>query len=325
MRSVVRFGMTLAAFIVVMPVMASPAIAQTDIVFAPGTGSGEPVMSGPVSRPVVAPKPLLSCTDFTSARARLDSAYPSENSPNVIPSAASEAVLAAAPADGSVVNPPPATPPSASRLDKVLLDTALDSYDRHICTKSQGRGFGPSEIVIVDFAKPSSQPRLYAVDLVSGQGLDTPVLVAHGVGSDPDDDGIAQRFSNVYNSLASSLGAARGGELYTGMNGLSLRLDGLDPSNSSMRVRDIVAHSYQPERRRYFNASLVQVRGGKPGMSEGCIVVAPHLREWLFSILRDGGFMFAGLGGDRAKEMPKPVVVSEAAIGEVVFVPGTGD
>jgi L,D-transpeptidase catalytic domain len=204
------------------------------------------------------------------------------------------------------------------------LETALDSYNRNICRKSQGLGFGPSKIVIVDFAKPSSQPRLYAVDLLTGQGLDTPVAVAHGVGSDRDDDGIAERFSNVYNSLASSLGAARGGELYTGINGLSLRLDGLDQSNSSMRMRDIVAHSYQPERRRYFNASLVAVRGGKPGLSEGCFVVAPHLREWLFGILRDGGFLYAGLGGDRAKEMPGPVMRSEAVVGDVVFAPGTG-
>ena len=150
------------------------------------------------------------------------------------------------------------------------------------------------------------------------------MAVAHGVGSDRDDDGIAERFSNVYNSLASSLGAARGGELYTGINGLSLRLDGLDPSNSSMRMRDIVAHSYQPERRRYFNASLIAVRGGKPGMSEGCFVIAPHLREWLFGILRDGGFLFAGLGGDRAKEMQGSVIQSDAVVGDVVFVRGTG-
>jgi L,D-transpeptidase catalytic domain len=305
--------MTLAALIAVLPVMASPAQsqsqAQSDIVFVPGNGSGEPVMSGPVARPMVVSKPLLSCTDFASARERLEVLYGLQAIPVAVPELA----------DSIQASPTP-----ANRLDKVLLDTALDSYNRHICRDSQGRGFGPSQIVIVDFAKPSSQPRLYAVDLLSGQGLDTPVLVAHGVGSDSDDDGIAERFSNIYNSLASSLGAARGGELYTGINGLSLRLDGLDQSNSGMRLRDIVAHSYAPERRRYFNASLVQVRGGKPGMSEGCFVVAPHLREWLFGILRDGGFLFAGLGGDRAKEMPVNAPRTAAIMGDVVFVPGTG-
>lgn len=304
-----RFGMTLVALMAVMSATASPAISQSDIVFAPGTGFGEPVQAGQISRPAPVFYQPLSCADFASARGRIDAVYQPVDA------------FIAPPESAVTANSVP-TPPN--RLDKTLLDTALDSYNRNICSNSDDRGSGPSKIVIVDFAKPSSQPRLYALDLVSGQGLDTPVLVAHGVGSDRDDDGIAERFSNFYNSLASSLGAARGGELYTGMNGLSLRLDGLDSSNSNMRVRDIVAHSYQPERRRYFNASLVQVRGGKPGMSEGCFVVAPHLREWLFGILRDGGFLFAGLGGDRAKEMPVNAPLLEAVVGDVVFVRGTG-
>lgn len=311
MKSGARFGMTIA-FCTVMAFESSPASAQSDIIFTPGTGSGRPVQANPMLRPAPLLYAPLSCTDFALARDRIEAVYPAFDAPIAAPELA----------DG-IVATPPLTPPN--RLDKTLLDTALDSYNRNICVKSEGRGFGPSKIVIIDFAKPSSQPRLYAVDLLSGQGLDTPVLVAHGVGSDRDDDGIAEQFSNVYNSLASSLGAARGGELYTGINGLSLRLDGLDQSNSSMRLRDIVAHSYPPERRRYFNASLVAVRGGKPGMSEGCFVVAPHLREWLFGILRDGGFLYAGLGGDRAKEMPGPVIRSEAVVGDVVFAPGTGE
>ena len=306
MRLMAKFGIALSA---VMSGTASPASAQSDIVFAPGIGSGEPVMARPESRPAPVSNAALSCTDFAAARERIERLY----RPHAVP------IAVPALADGIE---PPQTPPN--RLDKTLLDTALDSYNRDICRKSQGRGFGPSQIVIVDFAKPSSQPRLYAVDLLSGQGLDTPVAVAHGVGSDRDDDGVAERFSNVYNSLASSLGAARGAELYYGINGLSLRLDGLDQSNYNMRMRDIVAHSYQPERRRYFNASLMQVRGGKPGTSEGCFVVAPHLRDWLFGILRDGGFLYAGLGGDRAKEIPGPVIRSEAVVGDVVFAPGTG-
>jgi L,D-transpeptidase catalytic domain len=309
MRAKTRFGMTLAALMAVMSAMASPASAQSDIVFAPGVGTGEPATSVLTSRPAPVSNAALSCADFASSRERMDQLYRPFAVPIAVPSLA----------EG--VEPRQLSP---NRLDKTLLDTALDSYNRNICRKPSDRGFGPSHIVIVDYAKPSSQPRLYAVDLVSGQGLDTPVAVAHGVGSDRDDDGVAERFSNVYNSLASSLGAARGGELYTGINGLSLRLDGLDQSNSGMRLRDIVAHSYAPERRRYFNSSLIAVRGGKPGMSEGCFVVAPHLREWLFGILRDGGFLYAGLGGDRAKEMPGPVIWSEAVVGDVQFVRGTG-
>ena len=205
--------MTLVTFATVLLATASPGSAQSDIVFAPGNGSGEPIVARPEPRPTPVSNAALSCTDFAAARERVERLYRPYAAPITVPALA----------DG--VEPAPIPP---NRLDKTLLDTALDSYNRNICGKREGQGIGPSQIVVIDFAKPSSEPRLYAVDLLSGQGLDTPVAVAHGVGSDRDDDGIAERFSNVYNSLASSLGAARGGELYTGINGLSLRLDGLD-------------------------------------------------------------------------------------------------
>jgi hypothetical protein len=249
----------------------------------------------------------ISCQQFAAARDQLSASYRSHQPPFA------SAELAAG------IQTRPANP---NRLDKTLLDTALASYDRHICRSAGGYGYGPAQMVVVDFAKPSSQPRLYIVDIITGVGIDTPIPVAHGIGSDPNDDGIADRFGNGYNSLMSSLGAARGAELYHGMNGLSLRLDGLDESNSQMRVRDIVAHSYSPERRRYFNASLVAARG-RPGSSEGCIVVTPEHRDWLFAVLSNGGFLFAGLGGNRAGEMFPPERPRTNVT--VQFVPGTGN
>ncbi len=279
-----------------------------DIVFTSGTGI---TPDAPVA--AIAPPParrdMLSCTDFFGARSRLLALYPAP----ALPVAQPELF------DG--IAPPAAADPAM--LDRKLLETALSSYHRHNCLRTPN-GTGPAQIIVVDFAKPSTEPRLYIVDLKTGQGLASGVPVAHGIGSDRDDDGIADRFSNAYNSLASSLGAARGAELYHGANGLSLRLDGLDSSNSQMRIRDIVAHSYQPHRRRYFNASLLSARDGKPGTSEGCFVVAPHLRDWLFDALRDGGFLFAGLGGKRAGEMPAPPLPNDSFTGNVQFVAGTG-
>jgi hypothetical protein len=212
----------------------------------------------------------------------------------------------------------------AQRLDRQLLQNALASYRANHCRGDYGSG--PVHMVVIDFAKPSAEPRLYAVNLLSGFGIDMPIAVAHGIGSDPDDNGIADQFSNRPESLMSSLGAARGAELYSGANGLSLRLDGLEPSNSLMRARDIVVHSYQPARRRYFNASLVGERNGKPGTSEGCIVVAPHYRDWLFAILGNGGFLYAGLGGERYREMEAimPPAPSWRSDGSVVYILTTG-
>lgn len=201
------------------------------------------------------------------------------------------------------------------RLDGKIFATAVEKYRGYYC--SYGRNKGPAQIIVVDFAKHSSEPRLYRVDLRDGDGLDRPILVAHGIGSDPDQDGYATIFSNVYNSFSSSLGAAIGAERYIGANGLSLRLDGLEPSNNQMRMRDIVVHSYAPERRRYFNAEYIMSRG-RPGSSEGCFVVEPDKREWILETLENGGFIYAGYSG----ELPKPIIPIPNA--NVTFAQGTG-
>jgi hypothetical protein len=258
--------------------------------------------------PARAQLPLMACSGLAASKDRIAAIY----GPRQAPFAAQELAEDVVPA-GPV-----------QRLDQGLFDTALASYDYHFCRRTGGRGYGPAQIVIIDFAKPSAMPRLYVVDLLSGYGLDTPIRVAHGIGSDPNDDGIADRFGNAQYSLMSSLGAARGAELYRGINGLSLRLDGLEPSNNAMRLRDIVAHSYPPEHYRYFNPGVLNQRRGNPGTSEGCIVVEPHLRDWLFGILADGGFLFAGLGGERSKEMYAVPPPMQSVTGEVTFVPGTG-
>jgi hypothetical protein len=286
-----------------LAIIAAPALAQAHvepastpaIVFKSGTGDG-----------TLAPAPLqaepaykrISCAEFEQGRAKLTASYPA-----------------------GIASP-------SYRLDRSLLNDALASYEQHVC--KWGSGAGPSIIIVVDYAKRSAEPRLYAVDLESGQGLDSPVVVAHGIGSDPDDDGYADAFSNVQDSWMSSLGAARGGELYSGANGLSLRLDGLDPSNSAMRQRDIVVHSYAPERRRYFNYSLISARGGNPGASEGCLVVEPYRRDWLYDRLRDGGFLYAGLGhghdngARRARFAPRPPAPPGTPAAVITFAPGTG-
>lgn len=276
----------------------APAAAQSQIVFQPGTGNATLITAQPVGPAFT----RFSCSGFEAAKARLAAPY------------ASDQTLAIA--------------TSAHRLDQALLDETLASYEKHVCRL--GSGSGPSMIVVVDFAKRSTEPRLYVLDLETGQGIDAPIVVAHGIGSDPDDDGYADAFGNVYDSWMSSLGAARGGELYSGRNGLSLRLDGLDASNSEMRGRDIVVHSYAPERRRYFSYSLMATRGGKPGTSEGCFVVEPHRRDWLFDRLRDGGFIYSGLGRQGLEQRRQNVAArNEAApanaLQQVIFQQGTGN
>ncbi len=269
---------------------APPSPSPAPIVFQSGVGTGSPgtVQNGPVA---MAPplRPSISCTALPEARTR------------------------------TVARFYPATPATRT-LAKSLYDKALESYLANHCRFGASTASGPGIIIIVDYAKHSGQPRLYRVDLSNGNGLDTPILVAHGVGSDPDDDGFADRFSNTPDSLASSLGAARGAEIYSGQNGRSLRLDGLEPSNNMMRYRDIVVHSYAPERRRYFNASHIARRGGRPGISEGCLVIEPDKRDLVLETLAFGGFLYAGYSGTLRDFTPKPLPSNA----NISFVPGKG-
>jgi hypothetical protein len=259
---------------------------QPSVVFKSGTGDGTSVAHPFYVKP---PRPEMTCAALTLALDSISARfYPAEFSPGEAP--------------------------TKRRLDRGLFDKAIAGYRNYYC--SYGRNMGPAQVIVVDFAKHSSQPRLYRIDLRNGDGLDAPIHVAHGIGSDPDDDGFANIFSNVQDSYTSSLGAARGGERYVGQNGISLRLDGLDASNSQMRARDIVVHSYAPERRRYFNADLLAARG-RPGSSEGCFVVEPGKRDWILDTLENGGYLYSGYSG----ALPQ---IAPVQAQDVIFARGTG-
>ncbi|MFO1240376.1 MAG: murein L,D-transpeptidase catalytic domain family protein [Sphingomonadaceae bacterium] len=115
---------------------------------------------------------------------------------------------------------------------------------------------------IADFSRPSSEPRFFVVDMISGQVR--PFLVAHGRGSDPEHEGVVRRFSNEFESLASSRGAFLTHTWYEGIHGPSMRLYGLDPDNSNAEARAIVVHGAW-----YANPDMIE-KWGKLGRSDGC-------------------------------------------------------
>lgn len=128
-----------------------------------------------------------------------------------------------------------------------------------------------SIVIVMDVSQPSTAERL----LVYRMEGDKPVLiaktkVAHGKGSDGNNDGVADTFSNTPNSLATSLGTYKIAEPYHGKYGLSYRLDGLEPSNSNARARAVVMHEAE------------YVSRDKVGRSWGCPAVA---RGFLRSVL----------------------------------------
>lgn len=156
---------------------------------------------------------------------------------------------------------------------------ALGAYRRHAARGA----FRGSEMVIVDYRKPSSAPRLYILSLTTGAV--EAYYVAHGRGSDPSHTQVAMRLSDAPSTGMSSVGAFRGLERYQSPeNGPALRLAGLDWTNANAYDRLIVFHTagyFDPAQRRF-------------GRSCGCFVVTRQAMERVYGVLADGGFLYAG-------------------------------
>ncbi len=140
---------------------------------------------------------------------------------------------------------------------RTLASVAREGLQRHAA------GIQRTDIVgIADFAAPSSAARFFLVNMAEGRA--TSHLVSHGRGSDPAHSGWVERFSNEPGSAASSPGAYRTGDYYSGKHGRSQRLTGLDPTNSNAEPRAIVIHGAW-----YVSDAMVR-QHGKLGRSEGC-------------------------------------------------------
>jgi hypothetical protein len=155
---------------------------------------------------------------------------------------------------------------------------------------NRGRTGRTDRIAIVDYGKPSWAKRFHAVDL-AGERVES-FRVAHGRGSDPAHTGWLKSFSNEVGSKASSAGAYRVLEVYSGKYGRALRLEGLDPENSNAVRRAIVLHAA------WYAEPDVLTRIGKLGRSEGCFAFSEADRDHLLDWLTPGSLIIAGKLGD---------------------------
>ncbi|MGE3262447.1 MAG: murein L,D-transpeptidase catalytic domain family protein [Bacteriovoracia bacterium] len=143
---------------------------------------------------------------------------------------------------------------------------------------------------IVDFSQPSSHHRFYLFDLKAG----TVELHAtsHGKNSDPDNDGFPTEFSNTVDSLQSSLGFYLTLKTYNGSHGYSLRLRGLESTNSKAEERDIVMHP----------ADYVSDANNYAGRSFGCPAVDPKYSKKIIDRLRDGSLLLIDYDASEARK-----------------------
>jgi hypothetical protein len=187
---------------------------------------------------------------------------------------------------GKPIPAPPLPVFSAEETETMVppraLAQATEFYERNIDQITNKR-----YITIVDLSKHSSKLRMYVIDMATGtsRGL----VSSHGKGSDKDADGYAERFSNQINSEMSSLGFYYTAESYSGKNGYSLRLDGLESSNDNARERGIVMHG----------ASYVEqdkTDGGYAGRSQGCPAVDQRYNKTVIDDIKNGSLFYIWAG-----------------------------
>lgn len=166
-------------------------------------------------------------------------------------------------------------------IDDQVLSLALGAAR---CATSRGSVIDPVTLTIIDYSRPSTEPRLWVLDL-NTRALVYEELVAHGQGSGGN---FATKFSNESDSHQTSLGLFVTEDTYVGRNGYSLRLDGLEPGwNDRARARAIVMHGAP-----YVNTHITQGLG-RLGRSHGCPAVRETVARELIDRVKGGGLVFS--------------------------------
>jgi hypothetical protein len=152
------------------------------------------------------------------------------------------------------------------------------------CAQAEGIGLDAHRLALIDYSRPSTEPRLWVFDLANNRLLYQEV-VAHGQGSG---ENLAKVFSNASGSHASSLGLFLTRDTYLGRNGYSLRMEGLEPGvNDAAMQRAIVMHGAN-----YVDSSSAAMQG-RLGRSWGCPAVREAVARGMIDVLKDGQFVFA--------------------------------
>jgi len=147
----------------------------------------------------------------------------------------------------------------------------------------QGRLVNDSVMAIVDFSQPSDHKRLYVLDMKNYKVLFN-TLVAHGRNSGKER---ASSFSNRAGSYKSSPGFYITHDTYTGGNGYSLRLEGIEKGiNDKAYNRAIVMHGAS-----YVDESYI-ARQGFIGRSEGCPAIPVKAAGEIIDVMKNGACLF---------------------------------
>lgn len=169
----------------------------------------------------------------------------------------------------------------APSLDAHVLSLALAAHDK---AESEGLLANPNVLTVIDYSKPSVDPRFWVFDLAQHKLL-FEELVAHGRNSG---DNLATRFSNTESSLESSLGLYVTSDVYMGKHGRSLKLEGLEKGwNDNALARGIVVHAAA------YVTDAFATTEGRLGRSWGCPALNPQVASKVIDAIKGGSAMFA--------------------------------
>ncbi len=136
---------------------------------------------------------------------------------------------------------------------------------------------------IIDFSIPSSEKRMWIIDMEDG------LILHHGYVSHGRNSGdlLAKNFSNINSSYMSSLGFYLTAETYQGKHGYSLRLDGLEKGfNDNARDRAIVIHGADYAKEDYIKQT------GRLGRSLGCPALPNEIATDIIDLIKERSLLF---------------------------------
>jgi len=149
--------------------------------------------------------------------------------------------------------------------------------------RSAGKLNNDGILSIVDFSLPSTQKRLFVLDLENFKLLFN-TYVAHGRNSGKE---FASRFSNSPESNMSSLGFYITKQTYNGEHGLSLKLEGEEKGiNDNAESRAIVIHCAD-----YVSEKTIKALG-YIGRSLGCPALPKKYIKPIIETIKDGSCLF---------------------------------
>ncbi|MDR3477372.1 MAG: murein L,D-transpeptidase catalytic domain family protein [Gammaproteobacteria bacterium] len=164
----------------------------------------------------------------------------------------------------------------ANNINPNVLKLSLTAYSKARHKNLDDKGL----LTIVDYSKPSSERRLWVVD-VKKQKVLFNTWVAHGKNSGALN---STSFSNDPRSLKSSLGVFLTSDTYSGKNGYSLHIQGLESGiNDHAYNRAIVFHG----------ASYVSGGRSMMGRSWGCLAVSRDVVKPLINTIKSNTLVVA--------------------------------